>query len=80
MQALLKRWTHALLEWLGVTSSSSDTLDRWVALLLVLLAAALLDLFLQLVVVRAIRRLVEHTRVKWDDKLFSVPVLKRSCH
>ena len=46
MQALLKRWTHALLEWLGVTSSSSDTLDRWVALLLVLLAAALLDLFL----------------------------------
>ena len=80
MQALLKRWTHALLEWLGVTSSSSDTLDRWVALLLVLLAAALLDLFLQLVVVRAIRRLVEHTRVKWDDKLFSVPVLNRSCH
>ena len=80
MQALLKRWTHALLEWLGVTASSSDTLDRWVALLLVLLAAALLDLFLQLVVVRAIRHLVEHTRVKWDDKLFSVQVLNRSCH
>lgn len=79
MQTLLKRWTHALLEWLGVTSSSSDALDRWVAFLLVLLAAALLDLFLQLVVVRGIRRLVEHTRVKWDDKLFSVPVLNRTC-
>ena len=72
MQALLKRWTHALLEWLGVTSSSSDALDRWVAFALVLLAALLFDLFLQLLVVRGIRRLVERTRVKWDDKLFSV--------
>lgn len=80
MQALLKRWTHALLEWLGVTSSSSDALDRWVAFALVLLAALLFDLFLQLLVVRGIRRLVERTRVKWDDKLFSVSVLNRSCH
>ena len=80
MQALLKRWTHALLEWLGVTSSSSDVLDRWVAFALVLLVALIVDLFLQLVVVRAIRRLVEHTRVRWDDRLFSVSVLNRSCH
>lgn len=80
MQTLLKHWTHALLEWLGVTSTSSDALDRWVAFALVLLAALILDLFLQLVVVRGIRRLVERTRVKWDDKLFSVPVLNRSCH
>lgn len=80
MQTLLKHWTHALLGWLGVTSISSDALDRWVAFVLVLLAALILDLFLQLAVVRGIRRLVERTRVKWDDKLFSVPVLNRSCH
>lgn len=80
MQTLLKHWTHALLGWLGVTSTSSDALDRWVAFVLVLLAALILDLFLQLSVVRGIRRLVERTRVKWDDKLFSVPVLNRSCH
>ena len=80
MQALLKRWTHALLEWLGVTSSSSDAMDRWVAFALVVLTALLIDLFLQLIVVRGIRRLVERTRVKWDDRLFSVPVLNRSCH
>lgn len=80
MQTLLKHWTHALLGWLGVTSTSSDALDRWVAFVLVLLAALILDLFLQLAVVRGIRRLVERTRVKWDDKLFSVPVLNRSCH
>ncbi len=80
MQALLKRWTHALLEWLGVTSSSNDTIDRWVAFALVVVAAVVLDLFLQLLVVRGIRRLVERTRVKWDDKLFSVSVLNRSCH
>lgn len=80
MQTLLKHWTHALLGWLGVTSTSSDALDRWVAFVLVLLAALILDLFLQLAVVRGIRRLVERTRAKWDDKLFSVPVLNRSCH
>ena len=80
MQTLLKHWTHALLEWLGVTSSTSDTTDRWVAFALVVLVVAVFDLFLELVVVRGIRRLVERTRIKWDDKLFSVSVLKRACH
>lgn len=80
MQTLLKRWTHALLEWLGVTSDPSDNLDRWVAFVLVVLAAVLFDVLLQLGVVHGVRKLVERTRVKWDDTLFSVPVLKRMCH
>ena len=80
MQTLLKRWTHALLEWLGVTSDPSDDLDRWVAFALVVLAAVLFDVLLQLGVVHGVRKLVERTRVKWDDTLFSVPVLKRMCH
>lgn len=80
MQTLLKRWTHALLEWLGVTSDPSDNLDRWVAFALVVLAAVLFDVLLQMGVVHGVRKLVERTRVKWDDTLFSVPVLKRVCH
>ena len=39
MQTLLKRWTHALLEWLGLTSATGDALDRWAASVLVVLAA-----------------------------------------
>ena len=69
MQALLKRWTHALLEWLGVTSSSSDAMDRWVAFALVVLTALLIDLFLQLIVVRGIRRLVERLLQPLRDRL-----------
>ena len=49
MQTLLKRWTHALLEWLGLTSATGDALDRWAAFVLVVLAAVVFDLLLQLI-------------------------------
>lgn len=80
MQTLLKRWTHALLEWLGITSTASDTLELWVAFVLLLLFAALFDLFLRWAIVSGVRKVVERTRVKWDDTLFSVAVLNRMCH
>ena len=80
MQTLLKRWTHALLEWLGLTSATGDALDRWAAFVLVVLAAVVFDLLLQLGIVHGVRKLVERTRAKWDDTLFSVPVLRHMCH
>ena len=80
MQTLLKRWTHALLEWLGLTSATGDARDRWAAFVLVVLAAVVFDLLLQLGIVHGVRKLVERTRAKWDDTLFSVPVLRRMCH
>ena len=80
MQALLKRWTDALLEWLGVESASEKEWDLWVALLLVLLAAVLFDFLCRLLLTRGIRLLVERTRFRWDDELFSKAVLNDSCH
>lgn len=80
MQTHLKDWTHTLLEWLGITSTASDALDRWVAFALVLLAAVLFDLLLRWGIVRGVRKVVERTRAKWDDTLFSVAVLNRMCH
>ena len=80
MQNLLKHWTDVLLGWLGVTSAAADGWDRWVALAMVILAAVLFDLLLQLLLVRGVRKVVERTRVKWDDTLFSVPVLRCLCH
>lgn len=62
MQTLLKRWTHALLEWLGLTSATGDALDRWAAFVLVVLAAVVFDLLLQLGIVHGVRKLVERTR------------------
>ena len=80
MQTHLKRWTDSLLEWLGATSAADDGWDRWVAFALVVLAAVLFDLLLRLGIVRGVRKLVTRTRAKWDDTLFSVPVLNRMCH
>lgn len=80
MQTHLKRWTDALLEWLGATSAADDGWDRWVAFALVLLAAVVFDLLLRWGIVRGVRKLVTRTRVKWDDTLFSVPVLNCMCH
>ena len=42
MQTLLKRWTHALLEWLGLTSATGDALDRWAAFVLLGMTAAMI--------------------------------------
>ena len=77
MQTLLKRWTHALLEWLGVTTSSDDTLDRWVAFLLVVFVAVLFDFLCRWLLLRGVRHVVRRTAVTWDDELFSDAVLGR---
>lgn len=80
MQALLKRWTDALLNGLGLGSASEKGWDLWVSLLLVLLIVVLFDFICRLTLARGMRRLVERTHVKWDDDLFSMPVLNHSCH
>ena len=36
MQDVLKKWTDALLDWLGATTQQHDDWDRWVAVALVL--------------------------------------------
>ena len=80
MQALLKRWTDYLLEWMGMTSAADSGWDRWLAVLLVTVVVVLFDYLLRLAVVRGVRRIVERTAVKWDDELFSRRVLNCSCH
>lgn len=80
MRHHLKKWTDDLLDWLGVEVSAHDSWDRWVALGLVVVAVALFDLLLAWVIVPLVRKVVERTRVKWDDMLFSVRVLKCGCH
>ena len=80
MQALLKRWTDWLLEQFGLHAMTEGGWDLWVALLLVLLAAVLFDFGCRIFLVRGIRMIVERTRLRWDDELFSAPVLNDSCH
>lgn len=80
MQTFLKKWTDALLDWLGASSAQHDGWDRWVAFVLVLVLVVVFDFLCRLILVRGVRRLVLRTRVKWDDELFSTAVLNRLCH
>lgn len=80
MHALLKRWTDALMKWAGVDAAAESGWDRLVAFILVVAVAVVLDFVLRKIVVRGVRRIVERTRVRWDDELFSVRVLDRGCH
>ena len=80
MRHLLKKWTDALLDWVGVETASHEAWERWVALGLLIGMAVLFDQLLQWGIVPGVRKVVERTRVKWDDKLFSTRVLRCGCH
>lgn len=80
MRRLLKKWADALLDWAGVESASHEVWDRWVALGLLIAVAVLVDFVLQWAIVPGVRRVVERTRMKWDDTLFSTRVLRCGCH
>ena len=80
MQDVLKKWTDALLDWLGATTQQHDDWDRWVAVALVLAVVVLFDFVCRFIAVHSIRRVVLRTKITWDDELFSVDVLDRACH
>ncbi|HBX90765.1 MAG TPA: hypothetical protein DEH06_05520, partial [Alistipes sp.] len=80
MRHLLKKWTDSLLDWLGVESAAHDTWESWVALGLVIAATVLVDQLLRWTIVPGVRKVVERTRTKWDDRLFSTRVLRCGCH
>lgn len=80
MGKLLKHWVDALLGWFGFSPDETDSADRWVALVLVVLFVVLIDFLCRQLLVRGVRRIVARTKVTWDDELFSTPVLNRLCH
>ncbi len=80
MQTILKHWTDLLLRKIGLVSATENGWDRWVALALVLLLVWLFDFLCRKLLVRGMRRIVERTRVQWDNDLFSPAVLRLGCH
>ncbi len=80
MRHLLRKWTDVLLGWLGVDSAAHDSWNLWIAAALVVAAVALVDLLLCWTIVPGVRKIVERTRAKWDDRLFSTRVLRCGCH
>ncbi len=80
MEIILKRWTDALLEWLGLTSADNRAWDQWVAFALVVLLVVAFDILCRWVVVRGVNQVVRRTKVTWDDEIFGRSVLNHLCH
>ncbi len=80
MQKILKQWTDALLDLLGVESAHHEGWSRFAAFVLVLLIAFAFDFVVRLLFVNAARRIVRKTRVAWDDELFNGRVIAAACH
>ena len=80
MRHLLKKWTDLLLDRLGVGPTAHDDWAVWVACGLVVVIVVAVDLLLQWTIVPGVRRVVERTRLRWDDTLFSPRVLRCGCH
>lgn len=80
MRRLLKKWTDLLLDKLGVEPAAHDDWDVWVACGLVVALVVLFDFLLQWTIVPGVRKVVERTRLRWDDTLFSTRVLRCGCH
>ncbi len=64
---------------IGLTERAATILDGWVVLLLIILLALLVNAFLRWGVVRGVRWVISHTRVKWDDFIFDDSVIYRLC-
>lgn len=80
LQKMVQHWIDALLEKLGFDPSQIVGADQWVAFLLIVLIALGMDALLRVILLRGVKRIIQRTRVKWDDMLFSDRVLCRMSH
>lgn len=80
MQKIVQNWVDSLLVWLGIDPTHIAGVDQWIVLGIILLLVLLFDATLRLILMRGVRRIVQQTKVKWDDLLFSDRVLRRLSH
>lgn len=77
---IAQEWMNRLLLSIGLSSDSADSANRWIILLLIILFAALVDLGIRLVLLRAVRKIVRRTKASWDDIIFEDQVMRRLCN
>ncbi len=67
-----------LLDW-GLSTHAANTLDGVVVIVFLLLLILVINLIFRWGVIRITNWVVQHTKVEWDNILFSNKVLKRLC-
>lgn len=73
-------WVEKFLLYIGVSGDTTDTLNRWVILLIIILFALLVDAVIRIGVFRVIQQIVKRTKAKWDDYIFDKKVIKNLCN
>ena len=76
---IFREWLDTLLiEW-GMPEHTTQLLDGWIVLLLIVILALLGNAFMRWGVVRSVRWVVQHTKAQWDNFIFSDGVISRLC-
>lgn len=76
---LFRDWITGWLMDSGCSEATAIAINRWVALLIIILLAYLIDFIVRQGVVRVGQNIVARTRSKWDDKLFDRKLIRRLC-
>lgn len=76
---IYREWITGWLVESGCSDATAHAINRWVALLIIIILAYFIDFVVRQGVVRIGQNIVARTRTKWDDKLFDRKLVRRLC-
>ncbi|MBO5893381.1 MAG: mechanosensitive ion channel [Alistipes sp.] len=77
---LFRNWVEKILLHIGLSSDTTDALNRWVILLIIILFALFIDAIIRVGVFRLLQQIVRRTKATWDDYVFDKRVVKNLCN
>lgn len=75
-----RNFVEKILLHMGMSSDMTNSLNRWVILLIIILFALLVDACIRIGVFRLLQQIVKRTKVTWDDYIFDKKVIKNLCN
>ena len=80
MAVINNQWAYELLRSMDIVPEQMDSWERAEVLIVIIVAALLIDFVVRQLLLKVIKRIVQRTKVKWDDVLFDQKVMRRLCH
>ena len=72
-------WINEILTKFGLSATTISEIDGWVVLFIIVAFIIIVNAVLRWGIMRSIRWMTNHTKVKWDNIVFNDKVLKRMC-
>ncbi len=77
MKSSIVKYVNELLTSMGLQTGTAEWLDQLIIFGTILLLAWILGMFCRYAIVSAVQRVVQHTKITWDDELFNRDLLRR---